>query len=83
MPQRIQAKARKHTPGNLSPGEAIEPGTKLGALIGLGIEGEEGMEADAAQAARGGHQHVRRCRQVAAGRRVAIGAAGCLVTVGG
>src|SRR3954451_4959242 len=29
---------------NLSKDEAIEVGTKIGALIGLGIEGEEGME---------------------------------------
>ncbi len=32
---------------NLSADEAIEYGTKIGALIGLGIEGEEGMEAGA------------------------------------
>src|ERR1022692_2128833 len=32
---------------NLSENEAIELGTKIGALIGLGIEGEEGMEAGA------------------------------------
>ena len=32
---------------NLSMDEAIELGTKVGALIGLGIEGEEGMEAGA------------------------------------
>ena len=32
---------------NLSREEAIELGTKIGALIGLGIEGEEGMEAGA------------------------------------
>ena len=32
---------------NLSQDEAIELGTKVGALIGLGIEGEEGMEAGA------------------------------------
>jgi uncharacterized membrane protein len=32
---------------NLSEGEAIELGTKIGALIGLGIEGEEGLEAGA------------------------------------
>jgi len=29
---------------NLSPDEAIELGSKVGALIGLGIEGEEGMQ---------------------------------------
>ena len=32
---------------NLSKDEAIELGTKVGALIGLGVEGEEGMEAGA------------------------------------
>ncbi|MGI8448353.1 MAG: hypothetical protein ACR2MP_14465 [Streptosporangiaceae bacterium] len=32
---------------NLSEDEAIELGTKIGALIGLGIEGEEGLEAGA------------------------------------
>src|SRR4030095_11175402 len=43
---------------NLSQDEAIEVGTVIGALIGLGIEGEEGMEAGAIagaeQAAAGG-----------------------------
>jgi len=32
---------------NLSKDEAIELGSKIGALIGLGIEGEEGMELGA------------------------------------
>jgi uncharacterized membrane protein len=32
---------------NLTKDEAIELGTKIGALIGLGIEGEEGMSAGA------------------------------------
>ena len=32
---------------NLSKSEAIELGSKIGALIGLGIEGEEGAEAGA------------------------------------
>ena len=32
---------------NLTEDEAIELGTKIGALIGLGIAGEEGMEAGA------------------------------------
>jgi uncharacterized membrane protein len=36
---------------NLTEDEAIEIGTKIGALIGLGIEGEEGMEAGAAAGA--------------------------------
>jgi uncharacterized membrane protein len=37
---------------NLSEREAIELGSKIGALIGLGIDGEEGMEAGAAEGAR-------------------------------
>jgi uncharacterized membrane protein len=36
---------------NLSEQEAIELGSKIGALIGLGVEGEEGMEAGAAMGA--------------------------------
>ena len=36
---------------NLSEQEAIELGSKVGALIGLGIDGEEGMEAGAAAGA--------------------------------
>jgi uncharacterized membrane protein len=32
---------------NLTKEEAVELGSKIGALIGLGIEGEEGMEAGA------------------------------------
>src|SRR4051794_17413395 len=43
---------------NLSKDEAIEVGSKVGALVGLGIEGEEGLvagaEAGAAAAAGGG-----------------------------
>ena len=37
---------------NLTHDEAVELGTKVGALIGLGIEGEEGMEAGAEAGAR-------------------------------
>ncbi len=37
---------------NLSQQEAIELGTKIGALIGLGIEGEGGVEAGAAAGAK-------------------------------
>jgi uncharacterized membrane protein len=37
---------------NLSDDEAIELGTKVGALIGLGIEGEAGLEAGAEAGAR-------------------------------
>ena len=33
---------------NITQEEAIELGSKIGALVGLGIEGEEGMEAGAA-----------------------------------
>jgi uncharacterized membrane protein len=36
---------------NLTEAEAIEMGSKIGALIGLGFEGEEGMEAGAAAGA--------------------------------
>ena len=36
---------------NLSEAEAIELGSKVGALVGLGIEGEAGMEAGAAAGA--------------------------------
>src|SRR5256885_8673292 len=39
---------------NLSKDEAIELGSKVGALIGLGIEGEEGMQAGAAAGADAG-----------------------------
>jgi uncharacterized membrane protein len=39
---------------NLSTDEAIELGSKVGALIGLGIEGEEGMEAGALAGAEAG-----------------------------
>ena len=44
---------------NLTQDEAIEVGSKIGALIGLGIEGEEGVEAGAmagAEAAADGMQ---------------------------
>src|SRR3954454_10335746 len=37
---------------NLSEEEAVEFGTAIGALIGLGIEGEEGLEAGAEAGAR-------------------------------
>jgi len=44
---------------NISQDEAIELGTVIGALIGLGIEGEEGMEAGAlAGAAAGADGHL-------------------------
>ena len=39
---------------NLSKDEAIELGSKVGALIGLGIEGEEGMDAGAEAGAEAG-----------------------------
>ena len=39
---------------NLSKDEAIEVGSKVGALIGLGIEGEEGMVAGAEAGAEAG-----------------------------
>src|ERR1044071_9373377 len=45
---------------NLSKDEAIEVGSKVGALIGLGIEGEEGMYAgvEAGAEAAGNGVHV-------------------------
>jgi uncharacterized membrane protein len=46
---------------NLTTEEAIELGSKIGALVGLGIEGEAGMEAGAvagAEAAAEGGVHV-------------------------
>ena len=39
---------------NLTRDEAVEMGTTIGALIGLGIEGEEGMEAGALAGAEAG-----------------------------
>jgi uncharacterized membrane protein len=43
---------------NLSTDEAIELGSKIGALIGLGIEGEKGMEAGALAGAEAGAEGV-------------------------
>ena len=43
---------------NLSTEEAIELGSKIGALIGLGIVGEEGMEAGAIAGAEAGANGV-------------------------
>ena len=42
---------------NLTKEEAIELGSKVGALIGLGIEGEEGMEAGAEVGADAAAEH--------------------------
>ena len=42
---------------NLTEDEAIELGTTVGALIGLGIEGEEGMQAGAAAGAEAAAEH--------------------------
>ena len=42
---------------NLSDEEAIELGSKVGALVGLGIEGEEGMEAGALAGAEAAAEH--------------------------
>jgi uncharacterized membrane protein len=44
---------------NLSKEEAIELGSAIGALIGLGIEGEEGMEAGAVAGAEAAAEGVR------------------------
>ena len=43
---------------NLSQDEAIELGSKVGALIGLGIEGEEGFAAGAAAGAAAGEDGI-------------------------
>src|SRR3954462_12394078 len=43
---------------NLTKDEAIELGTKIGALIGLGIEGEAGMQAGAEAVAEGNGVHI-------------------------
>jgi uncharacterized membrane protein len=43
---------------NLSTEEAVELGSKIGALIGLGIDGEEGMEAGAIAGAEAGADGV-------------------------
>jgi uncharacterized membrane protein len=43
---------------NLTEDEAIELGSKLGALIGLAIEGEEGMAAGALAGARAGAEGI-------------------------
>jgi uncharacterized membrane protein len=44
---------------NLSTDEAIELGSKVGALIGLGIEGEDGMQAGAVAGAEAASDGVR------------------------
>ena len=43
---------------NLSKDEAVELGSKVGALIGLGIEGEEGLEAGALAGAEAGAEGI-------------------------
>ena len=43
---------------NLSKEEAIEVGSKIGALIGLGIEGEEGAEEGAELGAEAGAEGI-------------------------
>ena len=43
---------------NLTQEEAVELGTKIGALIGLGIEGEEGMRKGAERGARAAAEGV-------------------------
>ena len=55
---------------NLTEDEAIELGSKVGALIGLGIEGEEGMEAGAIAGA-----EARRARRARLLRRGGLGRA--------
>jgi uncharacterized membrane protein len=62
---------------NLTQDEAIELGSTIGALIGLGIEGEEGLEAGAAAgaqaAAEGGVQPLstRSCAPAVSGSATA------------
>jgi hypothetical protein len=46
---------------NLTKDEAVELGSKVGALIGLGIEGEEGLEAGRGGWGRGGRRMGSRC----------------------
>ena len=57
---------------NLTEQEAIELGSKIGALIGLGIEGEEGDGGGRGGRRRGsrgrGHQRVRRRRRMGRAR---------------
>jgi uncharacterized membrane protein len=43
---------------NLTRDEAIELGSKIGALLGLGVDGEEGMEAGAAAGAEAAEEGV-------------------------
>ena len=56
---------------NLTKDEAVELGSKVGALIGLGIEGEEGMEVG-----RRGGRRGRRRRRAGVRRRGRLGCAG-------
>jgi uncharacterized membrane protein len=44
---------------NLTTDEAIELGSKVGALVGLGIDGEEGMQAGAEQGAAAAAEGIR------------------------
>jgi uncharacterized membrane protein len=43
---------------NLTPEEAIELGSKVGALVGLGIEGEEGLEEGAVAGAEAAEEGI-------------------------
>ena len=52
MKQRLSP-AGRFSLSNLTKDEAIELGSKVGALIGLGIEGEEGIDAGAIAGAEG------------------------------
>src|SRR3954447_1510755 len=56
---------------NLSKDEAIELGSVVGALVGLGFDGEEGAEAGAAAGARppGGGGRAPFCGEVGSGAR--------------
>ena len=56
---------------NLTEDQAVEVGSKIGALIGLGFAGEEGAEAGAVRGARGGGGE-----RLGAGRGGGLGRAG-------
>jgi len=55
--KRVQAGVNSNAAGKHAKEEAIEVGTTIGALIGLGIEGEEGMEAGAMAGAEAAADH--------------------------
>jgi hypothetical protein len=58
MKQRLSPAGRLSS-SNRTKGEAIELGSEVGALIGLGIEGEEGIDAGAIAGAEGSSRSSR------------------------